>query len=82
MIKLSEDNISAYKRITSLILALIMCIGVFPVLGGAAEVLDSGTCGDTLFWRLYDDGLLEIYGEGEMWDYEAVVEKIEGVTHH
>ena len=34
-------------------------------------VIDSGQCGDTAYWTLYEDGLLEISGEGEMWDYEA-----------
>ena len=29
-------------------------------------VFKEGKCGEKLFWRLYDDGLLEIYGEGEM----------------
>ena len=32
-------------------------------------ILDSGQCGDNLNWQLYDDGTLEIYGTGKMWNY-------------
>ena len=34
------------------------------------SVLYEGQCGNSLYWRLYEDGLLEIYGKGDMWDYE------------
>ncbi|MDD6043381.1 MAG: leucine-rich repeat protein [Eubacteriaceae bacterium] len=33
------------------------------------EAVESGTCGDNLSWTLSDDGLLCIYGEGEMSDF-------------
>ncbi len=36
----------------------------------AAEVVDSGTCGDNLTWVLDDEGTLTISGTGEMEDYE------------
>ena len=32
-------------------------------------VLDSGTCGDNLTWKLTDDGVLTISGSGDMADY-------------
>lgn len=32
-------------------------------------ILDSGVCGPTLYWELYSDGLLRIYGEGESYNY-------------
>ncbi len=32
-------------------------------------IVDSGKCGDDLTWTVYEDGLLEISGTGEMWDY-------------
>ena len=33
-------------------------------------VVDSGPCGDNLTWTVYEDGLLDISGTGEMWDYD------------
>jgi len=30
------------------------------------EIIDSGTCGDTVYWKLDSEGLLTIYGEGDM----------------
>ncbi|MCD8317304.1 MAG: hypothetical protein LUB61_07900 [Eggerthellaceae bacterium] len=35
---------------------------------GAAEsnIIDEGYCGDDLYWTLYDTGLLEITGSGDM----------------
>ena len=35
------------------------------------SVVDSGTCGEGLTWTLYDDGLLQIEGSGEMTDYDS-----------
>ena len=35
-----------------------------------AEVVASGTCGDSLTWTLDTDGLLTIEGTGSMYDYE------------
>lgn len=40
---------------------------VAPVSVGAEErIIDSGTCGDNLTWKLTDDGVLTISGSGEM----------------
>lgn len=33
------------------------------------NIVDSGKCGDNLTWTLDEDGLLEISGTGEMYDY-------------
>ncbi len=62
------------KKLLSIILAVIMALGVCPVMNASAEeaernVVDSGFCGaqgDNLTWTLYDDGELVISGEGEM----------------
>jgi len=61
------------KKLLSIILAVIMVLGVCPVMNVfAAEernAIDSGICGlqgDNLKWTLYDDGELVISGEGEM----------------
>ena len=51
----------------SMILAVILTTAALAEDHGA--VVDSGQCGDNLTWTLYDDGLLEISGTGEMWEY-------------
>ena len=32
-------------------------------------VVDSGVCGESVYWNLYDNGLLRISGQGNMYDY-------------
>ena len=49
------------KQIYILLIALLM--------GLSANAKSSGTCGPDLKWRLTDDGVLTISGEGEMDDY-------------
>ncbi|MCR5131140.1 MAG: leucine-rich repeat protein [Prevotella sp.] len=38
------------------------------------EVAASGTCGDNLTWKYYDDGTLEILGTGAMTDYASATD--------
>lgn len=38
----------------------------------AAALIDSGSCGDALDWKYYDDYSLMISGAGEMYDYDDV----------
>lgn len=35
------------------------------------SVLDLGACGENIFWKLYSDGDLIIYGQGEMTNYTS-----------
>ncbi len=37
--------------------------------GGTPPIVAEGQCGDGVFWRLYKDGVLSVYGNGDMWDY-------------
>ena len=39
-----------------------------------STVLDSGKCGDTLYWELNSEGVLRIFGEGAMYDYNKYYE--------
>lgn len=39
-------------------------------LAPVATKIDSGKCGNNVYWSLYDNGLLRIIGSGEMYDYE------------
>lgn len=64
------------KKITALILGMIMIFSVIPMSAFAADerkVIDSGFCGakgENVSWTLYDDGELVISGEGKMEWYE------------
>ena len=38
-----------------------------------SSVIDNGQCGENVYWSLYDNGVLKIYGEGSMYDtYELL----------
>ena len=58
------------KRIISLVLAIMMVIGIFPVniFGtasvGAASVVESGSCNSDISWTLDDEGTLTVTGSG------------------
>ncbi len=65
------------KKIIASLLAFIILASIFSVnLTTYAEntVLDSGKCGDTLYWELLSDGTLHIFGDGRMYDYVKYVE--------
>ena len=54
-------------------LCLCACLLTLGLCGRmeAAEVVDSGSCGESLTWSLDGDGVLTIRGMGEMADYQA-----------
>ena len=54
------------KKTLSLILALLMVFSLLPASAFAANVVQSGTCGENLTWTLDDEGVLTITGTGEM----------------
>lgn len=60
------------KRCGKVLFALLWCCVIMTVLSVsalAAEVVDSGTCGDNLTWTLDSDGVLTISGTGDMKNY-------------
>ena len=57
------------KKVFSLFLAMALCLSCFSITAFAADVIDSGTCGEELTWELTDDGTLTISGTGPMTDY-------------
>ena len=57
------------KRMLALALCLVLCAGLLPGTARAAEIVDSGTCGENLTWVLDSEGTLTISGTGEMEDY-------------
>ncbi|MBE6942231.1 MAG: hypothetical protein E7455_08120 [Ruminococcaceae bacterium] len=48
---------------------VVLCVALMPTQAQAAEIVDSGTCGENLTWMLDDAGTLTISGTGAMWDY-------------
>lgn len=54
------------KKSISLLLALLLCVGLFAFPVSAEET--SGTCGDNLTWTL-QNGVLTVSGKGEMADF-------------
>lgn len=62
------------KKSLAYLLAVIICISVIPASVFAAEnkgtVIDSGSCGENVTYTLYESGLMEITGTGDMYDYE------------
>ena len=66
------------KKATSILIAIITVILIISagLLGGfgsvvvqAAEIVDSGTCGENLTWTFDSEGVLTIRGSGDMYNY-------------
>lgn len=76
-----EEMMRKGKRLTALLLALVLCLSVLPagVLASEAEAAEvvspsamavtSGKCGKNLTWKLDGNGTLTISGKGEMDHY-------------
>ncbi len=59
-----------FMRIFAVLVTLTLTISLLPSLKVNAYVVDSGTCGDNLFWSLDSKGTLEISGAGDMFNYD------------
>ncbi len=58
-------------KIISVTLAVLIIVASLPTFSVfASDIIDSGTCGDNLTWTLDSEGLLTIFGMGEMYDYD------------
>ena len=60
------------KKVTSLFLSFVMVFSVFsiiPITANAEEILNSGQCGDNVYYTLYVDHTLVISGTGDMYNY-------------
>lgn len=63
------------KRIITLCMAVVLLFAMLPQIAltaNAAEVVESGNCGDNLTWTLDDEGTLTISGRGTMDDYSML----------
>ncbi len=82
-----EHATSGYEEIPALGHTFIENRFICDVCGAYREALYSGTCGDNVAWKLYDDGVLYIYGEGTVADgfggYSSQIKEVyieDGVT--
>ena len=69
-----KEGLNVKKRIISFVLALVMVLGVAPMVQietRAAEIA-SGTCGDNLTWVLDDAGTLTVSGSGDMTNFPVL----------
>ena len=57
------------KRPFSMLLVLCMVLSLLPFSASAAEIVDSGTCGENLYWTLNEEGTLRFSGEGKIPQY-------------
>ena len=46
----------------------------YSYLNKESTILDSGKCGESLYWELDSNGLLRIFGEGKMYDFNKYFE--------
>ncbi len=61
-----------FKKALAAILALVMVIGLLPVLPASTTAFAQifGECGDHLSWT-FEDGTLYITGNGNMYNYNG-----------
>lgn len=57
------------KKIFAVLMAALMLVSLLPTFALAAQLTDSGDCGEAVSWTLDEDGLLTISGAGEMDNY-------------
>lgn len=59
------------KRLTACLLLLCILAALLPTGAGAADAVDSGSCGTGLSWTLDSEGTLTVSGTGDMTDYTS-----------
>ena len=69
------------KKTLGLILALLMVFSLLPASAFAANVVQSGTCGDNMTWTLDDEGVLTITGTGWMKFHSEDSEEVEDIEY-
>lgn len=62
-----------FKKILSLVLALVMIASTFITANATdVEIIAEGQCGENVYWKITSDGLLDIYGEGDMYEFTNI----------
>ena len=59
------------KKFLPLLLALAAVFALLTISASAADIVDSGTCGENLTWTLDSDGQLVISGTGDMENFSS-----------
>ena len=62
-----EETFEMKKRLLSFVLAAVLALSLMPGTAVAAEIVNSGYCGDqedNVTWNLDSDGVLTIAGTG------------------
>ena len=57
------------KKLFAVLIAVLMIGSIFPAFSFAAQIVDSGFCGEGVTWALDEEGLLTISGAGNMDNY-------------
>ena len=61
-----------FVKLLSVILVLALTVSMaLPVAADGVEVIASGQCGENAYWKLDEDGILFITGNGSMYDFTA-----------
>ena len=65
------------KRMLAIILAVLLVLSNMPaaLTAHAAEIIDSGKCGNSVTWTMYDDGNLVFSGSGKIDDNKEHIVK-------
>ena len=58
------------RRLVTVLLTVVLSVILLAVGASAAEIVDSGNCGDNLTWTLDSEGTLTISGNGSMENYD------------
>ena len=66
-------QIGMKRKLVCLLMSIVFVLGQIPYEARAASVIiESGTCGDSVSWTIYNDGRMVIEGTGEMYDYNGL----------
>ena len=58
------------RRLVTVLLTVVLSVILLAVGASAAEIVDSGNCGDNVTWTLDSEGTLTISGNGSMENYD------------
>ncbi|MCD8237807.1 MAG: leucine-rich repeat domain-containing protein [Clostridiales bacterium] len=62
---------TGFSLTLKMLLAALFIFTAFIIEAKGAEIIDSGSCGDSITWELNDKYVLTITGSGDMYDYNS-----------
>ena len=57
------------RKLITIVISFILIVCAVPMFSTAAEIVDSGTCGENVYYTIDEDGVLIISGNGDIDDY-------------